>query len=99
MFPVEKKADWRRVRKKREMRASVSVKLLYVGVDNAGGSADPFGSCSFSRRFFCAERDFSLPFGDGDGVAHGLATGAGLEVMYILCSILTQVRRVTQKVK
>ena len=81
MLPVLKKADWRRVRKKREMRASVKVRLLYVGVDNAGGSVDPLDSCPFRRRFFCADLDFSFPFGDGDGVAHGFATGAGLEVM------------------
>ena len=80
MLPVEKNALCKSVKKNSDILASVSVKLLYVGVLNAAGkAAEPF--CWRSSCFFCADRDLGLPFGEGEGVAHGLATGAGLVVM------------------
>lgn len=42
MLPVEKKADWINVRKKRAVRASVSVRLLKVEPDRDGGTVAPF---------------------------------------------------------
>lgn len=43
MFPMLKKADWRSVRKKREMRASASTSDRNGGEDKAAGTiAAPF---------------------------------------------------------
>lgn len=101
MFPVEKKADWRRKRKNRAGRMSERFRLRHIGwlFEEDEGETEETG-VSVEASIWVDKSPWAGARGLGVGVGDGRSGWWGaVRKLWMWCSSWTQVSKVLQKTK